>query len=197
MGAGWSFRAYWTAMLLGAAAVAGSAALAAQPDAKTQAKVLQDLSACPKIAEDAKRLACYDTAARALLQAETEGDVVVVDRAQVREVRRQSFGFQIPSLNIFSRSGGDKAPSPAAASRDKGEEEDANRAVVTVASSGRTAEGKLMLTTTEGAMWVQTDNLTVDNPPRQGAQMTIVRGRVGGFFCDVTRYQSVRCERRR
>jgi hypothetical protein len=186
--------------LLTALAMAGAAAgagLAAQPDAKVQAKVLQDLQACPKIAEDAKRLACYDTAARALIQAETEGEVVVVDRAQVREVRRQSFGFQIPSLNIFSRGGDDKPSTPKAAARAKEEEEDANRAVVTLAGAVRGPDGKILLTTSEGAVWAQTDALPVDRLPAAGAQVIIVKGRIGGFFCDVTRYQSVRCERRK
>jgi hypothetical protein len=134
---------------------------------------------------------------QALLLAESEGEVVVVDRAQAREVRRQSFGFQIPSLNIFSRSGGDKAASPAAAARAKEDEEDSNRTAVTVGSTGRTPDGKLTLVTTDGALWVQTDTLPVDRPPAAGSQITIVRGRVGGYFCDVTRYQSVRCERRK
>jgi hypothetical protein len=190
-------------LLLTALAIAtAGGAVAAQPDAKTpdaklQAKVLQDLTACPKIADNAKRLACYDAAAGALIQAETTGDVVVMDRAQVREVRRQAFGFQIPSLNIFSRSGGDKADAPAVAAAAKEEEEDANRAVVTVASAGMTPDRKLTLTTSEGAVWVQTDTLTVDRIPAAGSRVTIVRGKVGGFFCDVTRYQSVRCERRK
>jgi hypothetical protein len=179
-------------------AAAGAAQAAPAPILNPgQAASIRELAACEKLTEDAVRLACYDKSVRALVQAEGKGEVVVVDRAQVSEVRRQSFGFQIPSLNIFSRSGGDKAATPAAAARVKEDEEDSNRTVVTVASTGRTPDGKLTLATSEGGLWVQTDTLPVDRPPAAGSKVTIVRGRVGGYFCDVTRYQSVRCERRK
>ena len=175
-------------------ALGGQGANAAQAalDAKGQASVLRDLSACPQITQDAARLACYDKAARALIQAETSGEVVVVDRQQAQEVRRQSFGFQIPSLNIFSRgeSRGERSAKAAP-------EEDVNKATVEVATVGRTGEGKLMLTTVEGAVWVQTDGFPINAAPRKGDKITIVRAAVGGYFCDISRYQSVRCERRR
>jgi len=178
-----------------AAGAGGPAASAQAPlNAREQAAALRDLSACPPLTDDAARLACYDKAARALLQAETEGEVVVVDRQQAQEVRRQSFGFQIPSLNVFSRSG---RPKGTEAETKKEAKEEVDRASVTIAAVGRTGDGKLTLTTNDGAFWVQTDNFPVNAPPQKGAQINIVKGAIGGYFCDVSRYQSVRCERRR
>lgn len=152
-----------------------------------QATVLRELSACPKITADAARLACYDKAAQALIQAETKGEVVVVDRQQAREVRRQAFGFQIPSINVFTHSSVQK----------EAVEEAVNRSTAVVASAVRGADRKLLITTEEGAVWAQTDTLSIDQTPKKGDKITIVKGAVGGYFCDITKYQSVRCERRK
>src|SRR5689334_2671937 len=59
---------------------------------------------CRSIAEAAARLQCYDSAAAALEQAAERRDVVVVDRAQVRESRRRLFGLALPHLPIFGGS---------------------------------------------------------------------------------------------
>jgi hypothetical protein len=58
---------------------------------------------CRKLTDNAARLACYDQAAAALDQAEAKGDVVVVDREQARKVRKQAFGFTLPSISIFAK----------------------------------------------------------------------------------------------
>ncbi|MEO6340917.1 MAG: hypothetical protein ABIO39_12810 [Caulobacteraceae bacterium] len=174
------------ALIVGAM-VAGGAHAQKRGAEPGQAALLSELSACPKIAQDAARLACYDKAANALIQAETKGEVVVVDRQQAREVRRQAFGFQIPSINIFARSGVSK----------EAVEEAIDRSSAVVASAGRGADGKLLLTTEEGAVWAQTDNLPIDQMPRKGDKVNFVKGAVGSYFCDITKYQSIRCERRK
>lgn len=167
--------------------MASHAAAAQKRATENQAAVLSELSACPKIAEDAARLACYDKAAKALIQAESKGDVVVVDREQAREVRRQSFGFQIPSINVFSHNSVQK----------ENAEEAINRSTGVVASVAKGPDGKLLITTEEGAVWAQTDNFPIDPMPRKGGTVTFTKGAVGGYFCDVSKYQSVRCERRK
>ena len=65
--------------------------------------VSQAISDCRKLADRDARLDCYDKAANAFDEAQAQGQVVVVDRAQVREVKRQAFGFNMPSLNLFAR----------------------------------------------------------------------------------------------
>ena len=167
--------------------MAAGSADAQKRSTENQAAVLNELSACPKIAEDAARLACYDKAAKALIQAESKGDVVVVDRQQAREVRRQAFGFQIPSINVFSHSSVQK----------ENVEEAVNRSTGVLASIAKSPDGKLLMTTEEGAVWAQTDGLPVDPMPRKGGTVTFVKGTVGGYFCDVSKYQSIRCERRK
>ena len=59
---------------------------------------------CQSIRENDARLVCYDRAAAALVSATASGDVTIVDRGQVRQVRRSLFGFSIGRLPFFSGS---------------------------------------------------------------------------------------------
>jgi len=68
-----------------------------------RAKELQQLIECRKLTDPTQRLACYDQAATVLDQAEAKGDIVVVNREQARKVRRQAFGFTLPSISLFER----------------------------------------------------------------------------------------------
>src|SRR5687768_1383863 len=96
------FRRSMAAALAGSLAVSAAAALAQSGPAGGSALV-RALADCRRLAEDAPRLACYDAAAARLAAAEQQGDVVVVDREQARAARRQAFGFNMPTLNIFDR----------------------------------------------------------------------------------------------
>lgn len=72
-------------------------------------RALTDVYGCAQVQDDAQRLQCYDAAVGRLRQAETQGQVVAVDRAQAAEIERDSFGFNLPSLSrlLPSLGGGD------------------------------------------------------------------------------------------
>lgn len=57
------------------------------------------------------------------------------------------------------------------------------------------ADGKLLLTTTEGAIWKQVESTDVWPVPTGGQKMTIESGSFGGFFCKPSKYVSFRCFR--
>src|SRR5438045_5469577 len=57
---------------------------------------------CRQITDSAQRLACYDSAAGALVNATSSGEVSVVDRSEVRKVRHSLFGFSLPKIPFFS-----------------------------------------------------------------------------------------------
>jgi len=57
------------------------------------------------------------------------------------------------------------------------------------------ADGKLLLTTTEGAIWKQVESTDVWPVPTGGQTMTIEKGSFGGFFCEPSKYVSFRCYR--
>jgi hypothetical protein len=186
MGFGTMTGAARATVLLGAALVVGGAgaALAAQPSKidPGRAAVVQSLSDCRKITEDASRLACYDKAASALDQAESQGQVVVIDREQARAVRRQAFGFNLPSLNLFSR-GAVKT------------EEGLDHLNLNIASVHHSSEGKWVFVATDGAVWRQTDSEELAEDPHSGSKLFVHGGALGSFFCKVDGQPQVRCER--
>src|SRR6185369_5733362 len=67
-------------------------------------KAVQATIDCRRLSDDHARLACYDEAVDSLGKALGQGQVVAVDRSQVQAVRRQAFGFTLPSLDLFGRS---------------------------------------------------------------------------------------------
>jgi hypothetical protein len=79
-----------------------------QPAPSPQA--LTDVYACAQVQDDAGRLQCYDGAVGRLRQAESQGQVVAVDRQQARDLERESFGFHLPSLSrlLPNLDGGDQ-----------------------------------------------------------------------------------------
>ncbi len=54
---------------------------------------------------------------------------------------------------------------------------------------------RLLMVTTEGAVWLQTDSETVSPTPKPGASMTIIHGKINGYFCQFDRLNKVRCRR--
>ena len=91
-----------------AIAALGSTAFAQTPASTPQA--LTDVYACAQVQDGAQRLQCYDSAVGRLRQAETQGQVVAVDRQQAREIERDAFGFNLPSFSrlLPNLDGGDE-----------------------------------------------------------------------------------------
>jgi hypothetical protein len=167
------------AALLGTGLLATQALAAVDPG---RAAVVQAISDCRKLGDDAARLACYDKAASAFEQAQSKGDVVVVDREQVRQVTRQSFGFNLPSFSIFSR--GTK----------EGPLETVEAHLVTAQQDGT---GKWLLTTDENTVWQQIDTTPLNDTPRQGEKLVIRRAMLGSYFCKIGNEAPLRCTRQR
>ena len=155
-----------------------------KPEAR-RAAVLEALASCRRETDGAQRLACYDRAAATLDEAEAKGQVVVLDREQVRSVRRQAFGLELPAFSIFRGRGG-----PA--------EEHVDRITYTLASGGRLPDGKaVFVTSEEGTTWVQTDDEPVDRPAHKGSQLAVRRAALGSYFCNLDGQRAVRCMRQR
>ena len=174
-------RAAMMMLSLATAAVAlpASAAKPANPVANPAA-VVQAISDCRKLADRDARLDCYDKATDAFEQAQASGQVVVVDREQVRAVKRQAFGFSMPSLNLFAR--GPK-------------EEQVDKVEVKLASAHQDATGKWVLVTDEDAVWRQTDTTELNSDPHSGSAMLIRKAMLGSFFCKVDGQTAIRCAR--
>jgi hypothetical protein len=168
--------------LLIAALSASAAPLAAAPAPTDQerAKELQQLIDCKKITDPTLRLACYDQAAGALDQAEAKGDIVVVNREQARKVRRQAFGFTLPSMSIFSR--GEKP------------EEIAN-AEGKIASARKLLNGHWEVKLEDGATWVQIDATEIPLDPKPGQSVKIRKASLGSYMMTVGNQREVKVHR--
>ena len=164
-----------------AAALASSAA-AAKPDAAKRAAVLDALSACRKEADSAQRLACYDKAAGALDEAEAKGQVVVLDREQVKTVKREAFGLSLPSFSLFAGRGG---PS----------EDKVDRVAYVIDHAGHGLDGRWVFHTVDGVAWQQIDEEELGTPPHKGSELQVKRGALSSFFCKVDGQRALRCQR--
>ena len=168
-------------VMSGASGVAPVAAQATQ--ASGRAIILERLTACRVITESADRLACFDRESAVLDQAERAGDVVVVDREQVRVARRALFGFSLPSLAVFERG---EAP------------EQIETLTTTVASARQVGgRGPWLFELENGAVWRQIDDETLGTRPTPGSAVVIRSGAFGSYLLSVNGARSLRVRRER
>lgn len=173
-----------TSVALGAALLLSAAGAAyAQtraPAATDRAEALKQLSACRAIADDAQRLACFDQAAAGIESAERSGELVVMDRGQVREAKRSLFGFDVSGLNFFDR--GDQPVQ-------------VDNVSLTVERAYRADGGKWVMVMTDGQVWRQIDNEQVAAPPKKGSRAEIRRAALGSYFLNIDGQRAVRARR--
>ena len=136
---------------------------------------------CRKLADDVARLACYDAAVDGLGRQLAEGQVVAVDRAQVREVRKQAFGFTLPSLNLFNR-GGDKP-------------DEIDEVEIAVESARRGPDGKWLLRLEGGQVWRQIDTAEFSRDPKPGSKARIKKAVLGSYMMMIGGKMPVRVHR--
>jgi hypothetical protein len=141
--------------------------------------VLQSLYDCRAITDPAERLACFERQTTALETAETERDIRIVSREEVRRAQRGLFGLSLPNLgNLF---GGDD---------DDDDENTAREADViqeieaVIREVGRDASGRIVLVLDNGQRWIQTDTVG-GRQPRAGQNVRIRRASLGSFMASV------------
>lgn len=167
-------------IVLGASLCAG----AAVAQETQRADALERLAACRTVADGAARLACYDTAAAALDEAERTGQVVVLDRAQMEETRRGLFGFDMPSLDIFNR-GGDQAEAP-----------EIDNVSYVVAQARQADRNVWVFTMEDGSVWRQIEG-RMWGRPRAGETAVVRRAALGSFLMNVGDAPAIRVRRER
>ena len=148
--------------------------------AADRAPVLKAVVDCRAITDGAARLACYDAAAATLDEAESKGDVVVLDREQRQQARREAFGFTLPSFDIFSR--GEPA-------------EQLDRVSYKVARAWQANDGTWTMELDSGAVWRQTDQEQLSRRPKQGATVEIRNAALGSYFMNVDGQRAIRVKR--
>lgn len=167
-------------LFAGCLALAVAATAGAAPK-RTPSPILRELGACRTQADDAARLRCYDAAAAALTQAADKGDIVIVDREDVRKTRRSLFGFNVPKLPFFS--GDDSASSQQ------------DEITAKIAGAHSLGNGKWSIRLEDGAVWETTEGKAAVRAPRAGNEVTIKRGSLGGYFLRIGQQRTLRARR--
>jgi hypothetical protein len=158
------------------------AAMAAAPAKVDQAPAVQAVLQCRKLTDAAQRLACFDAATARMDEAQAKGDLVTIDQAQRRALRRETFGFALPSLAIF----------------DKGvSKDDAGTVSLKVLSASRDGVGHWRFTLEGDQFWQQTDNESMTFDPHAGSQAVIKKGALGSFHMNVDGQPSILVRRDR
>lgn len=171
-------------LALAALALGGPALAQPRPQAAVtdRAAALKQLSDCRGVSDEAQRLACYDEAAAAVDAAEASGELVVMDRGQVREAKRSLFGFDTSALNIFDRGGGEQRVV-------------VENVTLTVERAYRGEGGKWVLVMTDGQVWRQIDNSGPYAPPKQGSEAKIRKAALGSYFLNIDGQTAIRARR--
>lgn len=139
--------------------------------------VFQAVLDCKAQTEPAARLACYDKAVGALDAARSANDLVVTDRATVREAKRGLFGLSLPSLKLF----GD------------GKDEEVTEIEGPIASVRAAADGMPVFTLADGARWKQTDGRNTF--AKAGSTIRIRKAALGSFMANIDGQAGVRVSR--
>jgi len=134
---------------------------------------------CWALASDSERLACYDSSVAALAAAREKEDIVVADRATIRETKKGLFGFTLPKLKLF---GG--------AERDS---DDVKEIDSTITAVRDTADGLAIFTLADGARWKQTDGGATFAKP--GIGIRIKRGTLGSYLASIDKGAFIRVVR--
>lgn len=163
------------------AAMAAASTLSGQTvPVQDRPETLERLMACRTVADNAARLACFDAAAGALDNAQQQGELVVMDRAQVNQTRRQLFGFEMPALpQLF---GADSAV-------------EIDSIDTTLQSASLAGEGRWVFRLADGSVWRQIDSERVRFENRPGQPVRVRKASLGSFLLTVGGSRAVRVRR--
>jgi hypothetical protein len=158
-----------------AAALSGSATPQTSPQADPQG--LRALAAC--------RLACYDREALAIQEALVKGDLIALDREEVRKTRRSLFGFSLPATRLFSNDGG----------REEADKETVDNLSAVIKSARQLPRGRWTIELEEGGTWTQIDDRKLAIYPRPGHKIEIRRAALGSYLANVNGQIAIRVRR--
>lgn len=153
-----------------------AAEAAERRDTKPSA-ALDALAQCVAIATDAERLACYDRAARPLIEAQKAKEFVVVDRDEVRKTKRSLFGFSLPSIKLFGAS----------------DDEPVKQLVGVMTASTALQGGLMRFQLDDGSVWDTTEAMPL--MPRKGDTVTVKAGSLGSYIATAPGRRSPRVKR--
>jgi hypothetical protein len=170
-------------MTFGAVALAQSG----QNPANAAVSPLEPIYACANKTDPTERLACFDAAVATIRAKEAKSEIVTFDKQRVEKVRREAFGFSLPSLPKlgFPAFGG----APKAEGKDQSVaaaavEEDIEEQSFTVVST-RESAGRVVITLENGQIWRLTEAGELNAPKRPPYKGNIRTAAMGSFILTV------------
>ncbi|MFN8731790.1 MAG: hypothetical protein ACK5ZD_01350 [Hyphomonadaceae bacterium] len=158
-----------------------------QNPANAAVSPLEPIYACANKTDPTERLACFDAAVATIRAKEAKSEIVTFDKQRVEKVRREAFGFSLPSLPKlgFPAFGGapkadSKDQSVAAAAMEADIEEQSFTVVNTRESAGR-----VVITLENGQVWRLVDLEELNAPKRTKFNVTIRKASLGSFILTV------------
>lgn len=145
-------------------------------------EMLERLFECRKNEDPMVRLACLERQTAEIEAATNSRELVVADRAQIREAKRGLFGLSLPKLGIFGGGGA-------------GDEERIDKIETSLQAASQAAGGKWLLVLEDGAKWLQSDSTPVLGSPRAGDALTIERGAMGSYMAKIGKKRAFRVQR--
>lgn len=144
--------------------------------------VFQKLVDCRAQADNAQRLACYDAQVAALDAAESKKELVVVDKAQMKQARKSLFGFSLPRISLFG--GGE----------DDADEEEMKVLETTVSGARQMNDGNWRIQMADGVYWRQIEAKDIF-PPKVGDTIKIRRASMGSYLANINGRAAFRIKR--
>jgi len=136
--------------------------------AKQNKSVLDNVYQCTVIADATERLYCFDNAVSSLRVKEENKEIVAIDAEQVKEIKRDSFGFSLPSLPKIGLFG-------------KNDEKEEKAAQVFKVKSIVKRRSGAIITLENGHVWQHTSG-DLGRIPKGNVTATIKPASLGSFF---------------
>ena len=143
----------------------------AAQDGADVSRTIDRLTECRSITASDDRLACFDRLAERIASARRNGDLLVLDRRQVVERKRQRFGLANPTGDVFG--GGDADRVTQVSELDT---------TIRVASPAP-AYGRWNLELANGSVWQSIDTLSF--PPKATAPIKLRTAPLGGYRASI------------
>lgn len=174
-------QAKWILILIGFFAAPATPSIAQGNEApEIRPAVFEDLLRCRSISDEAQRLACYDAKTAAMDEAEKKDELVLADKASMKEAKRGLFGLSIPKLKILGN--GNK-------------EQEKFELVAKIDSAFQSGHGQWTIILDNGARWIQIDSQTMVRNPTQGMEIKIREAAMGSYFANIAGQRAIRMRR--
>lgn len=165
-----------TTLLVAAIMAAPAAASTDEPPAGSA--LFDKLLACRSIAENDRRLACFDSEAQTAAAAQKKGDVVVLSKEELKETRRSLFGFLLPKFSVRGL---------------RMDEPDVDRIETTLIAARSVGYHWSFTLADNGGTWETTEN--IDVRPKAGDKAKIKKGLMGGYMGTIGSSNLIRMRR--